>query len=267
VALIAVTLSGFLWKKSLQKFQPKPASQAVEALVMDLSQWYLRLSRSRVWVNSNDQIDKQAFYTTLKFVLLRLTTILSIFLPFFSEEIFSLLNSSNQSVHLQNWPEPQTNMISKSLHQDMQTLRRLAELGHAARKKQGIKVKQPLSKAVYKLNVKDQFVVSNNQPQYLELLQQELNLKKVELQKTKAKESSVTLETELTEDLVWEGKVRDYLRQIQRERQKQNLEITDSITLTMPKVPDKYLPIIKQKVLAKKIELSDQDIIQLSRAK
>ncbi len=85
-------LSRFVWlvnfvKTSLQEFNAKDAAWEIEKFIDDLSTWYIRRSRDRVWINSNNEKDKEAFYTSLYYILVNLSIILSPFIPFITEEI------------------------------------------------------------------------------------------------------------------------------------------------------------------------------------
>jgi len=248
-------------KKHLSNYQPHLASQALEELILNASQWYLRQSRARIWQNSQDRADKQAFYTTLYYFLYQLSIILSVFLPFFSEEIFSHLNPKPNSVHLQFWPEIANNLNNELLDQDMRLLKELVELGHIERKKHQLKVRQALSSITFTLPLSKQLKIKQNSTDYQVIIANELNIKQVKF--LNGKKTKVVLDTKLTPDLVWEGKVRDLIREIQKLRQSQQCEITQQIDLVIPKVPDKYLALIKSKVLAKNIKFGQDQTISL----
>ena len=250
-------------RQSLDKYQVNLAASAIEEFVTDASQWYLRLSRSRVWQNSNNRDDKAAFYGILHFVLSRLTVILSIFLPFFSEEIYSHLNGKKISVHLETYPVIDNKLLNKKLISDMARVRQLAEEGHIERKKSQLKVRQPLAKIEYMLSPEDYPVLSENITAYGELLKQELNLKEVVFKQ--AKISSTKLDTKMNEDLVWEGKVRDIIRQIQKLRQQENCAIDEQISVQIPNIPSKYLSLIKSRVLAKSLSVTNDQEIRISK--
>jgi isoleucyl-tRNA synthetase len=250
-------------KQNLTNYQPALAAEAIENLVLDTSQWYLRLSRSRVWQNNTDKSDKQAFYSTLNYLLNNLTVIISIFLPFYSEEIFSYLQPKAVSVHLQSWPSISADWLNPELTNDMKIVRSLAEMGHKERKKEEIKVRQPLGEIVYQLQQDNLPKITANYQAYQLMLSSELNIKKIIFKQ--AKETAAILKTTLTPQLVWEGKIRDLIRKIQRERQKSNCSINEKIVLTIPEVPKQYLPFIKQKVLAKSINFSKKDTIEIKR--
>jgi len=252
-------------KLSLNRYQANLASEAIESLVLEASQWYLRLSRQRVWQNSEDKEDKLAFYSTLKYFLKELTILLSIFLPYFSEEIYSHLSQNQASVHLETFPKLNPDWENPSLVTDMTKLRQMAETGHIERKRNNIKVRQPLAQIEYFLDSEKMPELTKNFSAYQALLKRELNLKKVLF--TSSKENTAKLDTVLTDDLTWEGKVRDLVRQVQKMRQEKGYKITDYIILQIPKVPEKYLEFIQNKVLASQIEVSDDPEVIITSEK
>jgi len=250
-------------KRYLSQYQPHLAAQALEDLVIDASQWYLRQSRTRVWQNSTDKTDKKAFYNTLHYFLYNLSIILSVFLPFFSEEIFANLSTDGRSVHLQSWPQISSKLINKPLQKDMELLKKIVEFGHIERKKHQLKVRQVLNSIEFALQSGNRPLLKENYPEYQKIVAQELNIKTVTF--ASAKKTKVVLDTKLTPELIWEGKIRDLIREVQKMRQSQRCAITEQINLTIPKVPDKYLDLIKNKVLAKSITFSRDQTISIQK--
>ncbi len=236
-------------ESSLKKYQVKEAAQEIEKFVNDLSLWYVRQSRSRVWINNQDKKDKKNFYETLYFILVNLSIILSPFLPFITEEIYTNL-TGNKSVHLEFWPKIVIGLFNKKLEEQMDYLRKIVEVAHRKRKELGIKVRQPLAKLTLKINKK-----LNNQ--LIEIIKNEVNVKNVEILKKKG-EIEVEYDTKLTEELKQEGQLRELIRKIQAERKKLGLKPTDKINLTLPKEFKEFEGLIKFKVNADQIEFSNK---------
>jgi len=264
-------------EESLLSYNAKDAAWEIEKFVDDLSTWYIRRSRERVWVNSDLKEDKQAFYSTLYYVLVNLSIILSPFLPFISEEIYTNL-TGQESVHLSEWPKlsskfnPEGHFLasegyvlasqgraygasvqSSKLFNDMNLVREIVEVGHRVRKEQKLKVRQPLSKIKIKLAKDRKFMEKNNLDQYLTLIKDELNVKKVEISTTGQSKIEVEYDTKITPALKEEGEVRELIRKIQNERKKLGLKPNQFINLEIPDYPKKYEDLIKRKVMAKKI--------------
>jgi isoleucyl-tRNA synthetase len=156
------------------------ATRPIEVFVDHLSNWYLRRSRRRFWKSGSDE-DKQAAYATLYEALVALSKIIAPAMPFLADEIFrNLVVTSNPlapiSVHLVDWPDYDPALIDEEKIREMSLLMRMVTLGHSARNKAGIKVRQPLSEASFVFsNLGDAGVIEK----YADLLKDELNVKKV----------------------------------------------------------------------------------------
>jgi len=104
-------------------------------------------------------------------------------MPFIAEELHQNLvrsfdHTAPLSVHLADWPTYDQDLIDEKLNRAMNAVMRLASLGHAARNKANIKVRQPLSEAAFAVgNAEEQFVVE----EYSDILEDEINVKSVRL--------------------------------------------------------------------------------------
>lgn len=143
-------------EKLLDKYNPTKAIRLIQSFVIDdLSNWYIRLNRKRFWKGTFNK-DKVAAYQTLYECLLKISIISSPFAPFYSERIFLDLNSKgdkilNNSVHLTNYPVPDKKLINLDLEEKMSYAQKICSLIHSLRKKEKIKVRQPLSKMLIPL--------------------------------------------------------------------------------------------------------------------
>jgi isoleucyl-tRNA synthetase len=127
-----------------------------EQFLDDLSNWYIRRSRRRFW-KSEDDADKQAAYHTLYHVLLTSIKIIAPILPFMTEEIYQNLarntdQSSQESIHLSDYPKIDKAKIDLNLIQRVDTLRKIVELGRSARNKAELKIRQPLAELCFHLD-------------------------------------------------------------------------------------------------------------------
>ena len=232
--------------QSLENFDAFTASQAIEDFVNDLSTWYVRRSRNRVGLTAPNGEDKNACYQTLYEVLVTLTKILAPFTPFLAEEIYKNL-TGEESVHLEDWPQAETGKIDESLEEKMALVRKICELGHAARKEAEIKVRQPLSSAKCKVQS------AKLEEELLRLIKDELNVKEVVWEKKVVKEPEVKLETKLTPQLKAEGEAREIVRQIQDLRKNQGCRLDEKIIVTLPSWPQEFEVEIKRQTLTKKL--------------
>lgn len=146
--------------------------------VENLTNWYIRRSRRRFWKSQNDT-DKCSAYRTLRYVLVQLSKVAAPFTPFISEEIYRNLRGKSmpESVHLCEFPQPNTSARDLLLEKQMEYAQSAVNLGHYLRKQKEIKVRQPLSSAV--VVSADVSVLEAIKPM-APVIAEELNVKEVE---------------------------------------------------------------------------------------
>ncbi len=249
-------------KISLLRYDVRAATQEIEKFIDDLSTWYIRLSRNRVWVNSQDEMDKKNFYFTLWFILKNLSIVISPILPFISEEIYTNL-TNEKSVFISSWPEylEKLEIENRILENDMSFLRQIIEVGRAKRKEIKIKTRQPLASIKINLPEGNFFQGKNFQTFANEIIKKELNIKKVFFIKTNKDLIQVEFDTQLNPELIYEGRLRELIRRIQQRRKEERIKIDQEIDLVVPKEFEKDMLYIKKKVLAKTITLGEELII------
>ena len=201
----------------MEKYELMKASRLFGDFIDNLSNWYLRRSRSRF--KSDDELDKMAAFEALYTVLVKLAKIMAPFAPFVSEEIFKNL-TGEQSVHLQDFPKADQNVINQKLNEDMKTLRDLVEKGLAARAEAKIRTRQPLASATISIDI------DNN---LADIMKEELNVKEVRIDKNI--NNQIVLDAVLTPELEVEGEYRDLVRLVQDLRKKAGLNPGDKIEL------------------------------------
>ncbi len=150
--LSRLTVTAKAVTEALDGYDVVSATAALETFVDDLSNWYVRLSRRRFWRGGMDD-DKIAAYRTLRHVLLALCKLLAPFTPFLSESIYANLRTEGEpeSVHLCTYPVADEAGIDAELETEMAFARRVVAVGHQARNQAGIRVRQPLSRIVFKI--------------------------------------------------------------------------------------------------------------------
>lgn len=141
--------------ESLDSYDVTGAARPIEDFVNDLSNWYVRRSRRRFWKSESDE-DKAAAYLTLYRCLATVAKLLAPFMPFLAEEMYRNLvcgvdEDAPESVHLCDWPVAGESLIDRALVDDTRLVMRLVSLGRAARNRSGIKLRQPLSEALFML--------------------------------------------------------------------------------------------------------------------
>ncbi|PIR06452.1 isoleucine--tRNA ligase [Candidatus Jorgensenbacteria bacterium CG_4_10_14_0_8_um_filter_39_13] len=250
--------------RELEKYEINKAAEFIEDFVGDLSRWYIRRSRRRFQPHRRHHLNEKAgkqvgekgyenACQVLGYILITLSKMLAPFTPFFAEALYLSLGSNPrksawQSVHLENWPRINKNLIDKNLLGQMGEIRRLASLALAKRAEAGVKVRQPLASLKIK-SCQWQEEIQNNL-ELLDLLKEEVNVKKI-IFVPQIKEE-IELDTKITYELREEGLLRELIRIIQNLRQDAGLESKDEIVL-MLQVPSELEKIIqKQERLIKK---------------
>jgi isoleucyl-tRNA synthetase len=131
---------------ALEEFDTQKAGRLIAAYVDDLSNWYVRRSRRRFWAGD------PAALATLHECLQLLTLVLAPITPFITErvwrDLFAPTGAGVESVHLAAWPKADPGAVDDDLATQMSLVRRLVELGRAARADSGVKTRQPLERAL-----------------------------------------------------------------------------------------------------------------------
>jgi isoleucyl-tRNA synthetase len=132
-------------------YEPTRAARAISDFVQEnLSNWYVRLCRRRFWKGEYGQ-DKIAAYQTLYECLLAISKLGAPIAPFFMDKLYRDLTLATQSenfesVHLADFPQCVEKYVDKSLESKMEKAQTISSLVLSLRKKEMIKVRQPLQK-------------------------------------------------------------------------------------------------------------------------
>ena len=230
--------------RALDGYDTVLACRNISEFVDALSTWYLRRSRDRI----RDDVHAR---NVLGWVIRELVKVMAPITPFITERIYQNLVEGNTSIHLESWPTYDDAKIDEQLDQSMTDLRLIVEKIHAKRKELGIAVRQPLSKATISGRVID----ISDELKHVAL--EETNIKTIKFTEEKSDDIVVVLDTELTPELVNEGKARDLIRKIQGLRKERKCLVTDEITVQLPKeyesLPKEMLEHVKSETIAKDI--------------
>jgi isoleucyl-tRNA synthetase len=134
-------------------YEPTRATRAISEFVQEnLSNWYVRLCRRRFWKGDYEK-DKIAAYQTLYTCLVTVTKLSAPVAPFFMDKLYKDLNATTNkesfdSVHLAYFPNSVQNFVDKSLESKMMKAQTVSSLVLSLRKKEMIKVRQPLQKVI-----------------------------------------------------------------------------------------------------------------------
>ncbi len=166
----------------LGNYDLTPAARNINDFVQEkLSNWYVRLSRRRFWKGEYNE-DKISAYQTLYECLVKISKLISPIAPFYSEHIFQSLNMVSkkediESVHLSNFPNSIPELIDNKLENKINQIRNICSLALSIRKKEKIKVRQPLNKIIIPVKNNDERnEIENAKSQILS----EINVKSIE---------------------------------------------------------------------------------------
>jgi isoleucyl-tRNA synthetase len=164
-------------------YEPTKAARAISDFVQEnLSNWYVRLCRRRFWKGEYAQ-DKIAAYQTLYTCLVAVAKLGAPIAPFFMDRLYKDLTQASQaespeSVHLADFPQYGDNYVDKSLESRMQKAQTISSLVLSLRKKEMIKVRQPLQRVMIPvLDAKQKAEIEA----VAELIKAEVNVKEIEL--------------------------------------------------------------------------------------
>ena len=125
-------------------YDPTRAGRLIDKFVdEDLSNWYVRLNKKRFWGKEMDE-DKLAAYQTLYECLMTVSKLLAPFAPFFADRIYTDMGGELDSVHLEKFPVANMELVNADLEQRMEIAQRITTIVLALRRKESLKVKQPL---------------------------------------------------------------------------------------------------------------------------
>jgi isoleucyl-tRNA synthetase len=253
--------------ENMEAYNLPATVKVIKELIEDTSKWYIRESRDRF----NDA--NQSAMGTLYYVLVETLKLLAPYAPFITEGIYKELVSkemgSPDSIHLTDHPIHDQKFIDQySQYKDeMAILRRITEMGHELRTANGLKVRQPLRKMEIATTNPKLAVV----PDWMRLLlQKELNILEVlearniidapgVLVSTDTNHGiTVGIDSNLDEELLEKGLLRELIRSIQAARKTNGFKQGETVTIELVTQNEKIL------VLAEKYSKDISDAVSAS---
>ena len=206
--------------ESLDNYHLDKATRPIGEFIEDLSIWYVRRCRNRMRGIGEDADSARC---TLKYVLYTLSKIIAPIMPFYAEYLYQKIDPKEESVHLSEWvsgiPPADEDLIKR-----MQKVRVIVSNLLEFRVNAGIKVRQPLQKAILKKGI------MMEDDKLLNLIKEEVNVKEIVFAE---QELQATLDTNITEELRNEGISRDIIRLIQNERKEMKVNHTEKINIIL----------------------------------
>ena len=165
-------------ENAMDRYDLNGAVGPLVGFVEQLTNWYIRRSRSRFWADE-DTPDRREAFSTLHAVLLDVVKVASPFIPFLTETIYQQIKNLNslESVHLCDYPSYQELLRNEELEKEVDAAQMAVSLGHSLRKEYKMKVRQPLGRAhVITSNAK----LLHSLEKQTALIADELNVKSIE---------------------------------------------------------------------------------------
>ncbi|MEM5833860.1 MAG: isoleucine--tRNA ligase, partial [Candidatus Aenigmatarchaeota archaeon] len=224
-----------------------------EFLVEDVSRFYIKIIRDRVWINYNGKDKEGALYTLLE-ILDKSLKILAPITPFLAEYYYQEISfiKNFESVHLENYPKPKKSFIKSEIENIVEVAKKIIQDILEARNKAKIKIRQPLKKViiVYK---KEEIKNAKKAKRIISIL---TNIKKIEFKDSfEAKEDYEIIDTEnytvylykkIDKKLKEEGILREIIREIQEVRKKENLSIFEKINIAIDISNEEFKKLIEK---------------------
>ena len=166
---------------SYENYEPTQAGRQIQEFVVDdLSNWWVRLCRKRFWRGDYAQ-DKISAYQTLYECLEVVAVLSSPIAPFYSDklyrDLYSLKNNAIESVHLTYLPTAKKDVIDTDLEARMELAQKASSLVLALRKKESIRVRQPLGKILIPVASQE---FKANMEKVTDIILNEVNVKEIE---------------------------------------------------------------------------------------
>lgn len=175
-------------RDEMDAFRTHPSARALAAFVDALSNWYVRRSRTRFWVEGASP-DKSAAFATLYEALVDLSRLLAPFTPFIAERVYRNL-AKRESVHLDVFPVPDDARADERLITEMRAARDVTTLGQRVRAAHKLKVRQPLAEAIVVVaSDEDRAIVER----FSDAIREELNTERLTFTREPAKYVSFSL--------------------------------------------------------------------------
>ncbi len=200
-----------------------------EFILKDLSRWYIRLVRERTWPSYGGE-DKNAAFYTMYYVFDRLIKILAPVCPFISEAIYQAINPPKKSVHLEDWPDPDSAAIDGETERSMEGAREMVEALNSLRQENNLRLRWPLRSAAV-IGMEHSKTAKN-------VIERAANVKEVLFSEhargavhKDLSDGKVFLDVSMDESLIEESMIMELIRKIQTMRKEKQLDVRDNIVL------------------------------------
>ncbi|HSA35903.1 MAG TPA: class I tRNA ligase family protein, partial [Methanomassiliicoccales archaeon] len=131
------------------------AGRALEQFILDdLSRWYVRLIRDRMWSEEGD-VGKLAAYRTLFDAIMDTTLLLAPMCPHLAEEVYRHMDGSKPTVHMMDWPSSDLTRVDERLEKAMAMVQEIVDTVTRERQLKNVKLRWPMKRIVIKVDSND----------------------------------------------------------------------------------------------------------------
>ena len=217
------------------------AGRALEEYIMeDMSRWYVRLVRDRTWSESEDaEKDKNASYFILHYAIMNTALAMAPLCPHIAEEVYLHMGGNKVSVHMEDWPSYNEELIRDDLEYSIKLVQDIVEIIASERQKNNVKLRWPLRSVTVHGGSNDSVKVFGH------VLAQQANIKDIEYSDVNSTcqcaerpnvsqvsfgPGNICIDFEMTEDIEAEGYARELIRRIQQMRKDMKLDVEQYIS-------------------------------------
>lgn len=223
----------------LENFEVHYAGRKIiNFVVNELSRFYIKLIRDRVWVSETGE-DKNTALSVLHICLTTAAKLLAPITPFIAEEIYLNLESKKKSVFMSEWPKAKEKFIDTELEEQMELAKEIIEAALAARHLAGIKLRRPVLEILVQTDDKDVVKVLNMLNNILLFMCNTKTIGVIEKEPkgnfsdVQFKYGKVFVNKSFDESILEEALIRELIRQIQSMRKENKFHVKESILLTL----------------------------------
>jgi isoleucyl-tRNA synthetase len=135
---------------ALDVYQPHEAARQLEKFITDdLSRWYVRLIRDRLWIEG-ESVEKMSAFAVLYEILDDCISMIAPFAPHIAEEMYRNIDGILPSVHMTDWPVQNAEALDDNLEQGMEIVREIVEKVSNARQTANLNLRWPLKRIIIK---------------------------------------------------------------------------------------------------------------------
>jgi len=140
---------------SLDRYEPHEAARSLEKFMADdVSRWYVRMIRDRLWIEG-ESAEKMSAFAILYKILDETVLMIAPFAPHIAEEMYQNLDGEHPSVHMADWPASDISLTDDSVEQGMELVRELVEKISTARQSAKVNLRWPIKRIILKADADD----------------------------------------------------------------------------------------------------------------